>query len=61
MAVLSYFNISIVILIINMNIGIKVKDGFPILNGDYNEFSTAWYKNIGSALSFTLLVNVFTP
>ena len=44
-----------------MNIGIKVKDGFPILNGDYNEFSTAWYKNIGSALSFTLLVNVFTP
>jgi hypothetical protein len=60
-AILSYFNIAIVILIINMNVGIKFKDGFPILNGAYKEFSSAWFKNIGAGLSFTLLVNVFTP
>jgi hypothetical protein len=60
-AVLSYFNIAIVILMINMNVGLDFSDGFPILNGDYADFNTKWYKNVGAALSFTLLVNVFTP
>ena len=60
-AILSYFNIAIVILIINMNVGIKFTEGFPILNGSYKEFSASWFKNIGAGLSFTLLVNVFTP
>lgn len=59
-AILSYFNIAIVILMINMNVGLDL-DGFPILDGDYADFNTKWYKNVGSALSFTLLVNVFTP
>ena len=60
-AILSYFNIAIVILMINMNVGLDFSDGFPILNGDYADFNTKWYKNVGAALSFTLLVNVFTP
>lgn len=60
-AILSYFNIAIVILMINMNVGLDFADGFPILNGNYADFNTKWYKNVGAALSFTLLVNVFTP
>jgi hypothetical protein len=34
---------------------------FPILNGQYKDFDVSWYKNIGAQLSFTLLLNTFTP
>ena len=57
---MQYFNIAIVLLLVNMNIGISV-GGFPILAGEYTEFSVDWYKNIGAALCFTLLVNTASP
>ena len=57
---MQYFNIGIVLLLVNMNLGINL-GGFPILDGDYSEFSVDWYKNIGAALCFTLLVNTASP
>jgi hypothetical protein len=58
---MQYFNIAIVLLLVNMNIGIKFLGGFPVLAGDYTEFSVEWYKNIGATLCFTLLVNTASP
>jgi len=57
---MQYFNIAIVLLLVNMNLGINV-GGFPILAGEYSEFTVDWYKNIGAALCFTLLVNTASP
>ena len=44
-----------------MSLGITFLDGFPVLDGEYTEFSADWYKNIGAALCFTLLVNTASP
>jgi len=37
------------------------ESAFPILNGNYSDFSTAWYRNIGASLCFTLLINTVSP
>lgn len=58
---MQYFNIAIVLLLVNMNMGIEFLGGFPILAGEYTEFSVDWYKNIGAALCFTLLMNTMSP
>jgi len=57
---MQYFNIAIVLLLVNMNIGISL-GGFPILDGEYSDFGVDWYKNIGAALCFTLLINTASP
>ena len=57
---MQYFNIAIVLLLVNMNLGIST-GGFPILAGEYSSFGVDWYKNIGAALCFTLLVNTASP
>lgn len=58
---MQYFNIAIVLLLVNMNVGIDFLGGFPILAGEYKDFGVDWYKNIGAALCFTLLVNTASP
>lgn len=58
---MQYFNIAIVLLLVNMNMGIEFLGGFPILAGEYKDFGVDWYKNIGAALCFTLLVNTASP
>ena len=37
------------------------ESAFPILNGNYSDFSTAWYRNVGASLCFTLLINTVSP
>lgn len=34
---------------------------FPILIGDYKDFSALWYKNVGATLCVTLSINVMSP
>ena len=34
---------------------------FPILAGEYDEFSAKWYRNVGSALCLTILLNILSP
>jgi len=63
---LQYFNIAIVGLLISMNANVEALDmisesEFPILNGNYSDFSTRWYRNIGASLCFTLFINTMSP
>ena len=44
-----------------MRVRWKLVEGWPVLNGDYQDFNVAWYKNIGAQLTFTLFINAFTP
>jgi len=77
--ILQYFDIAIIILLVNMNFGVKdllmnaglrdflARNGlgallnFPVLAGEYDDFSARWYRNVGAALCFTLCVNVLSP
>ena len=59
--VIQYFNIAVLTLLINMKVNVDFIDGWPVFNGDYKDFDVSWYKNIGAQLSFTLLLNTFSP
>jgi hypothetical protein len=61
LTIIQYFNIAVLTLIINMRVRWKLIEGWPVLNGDYQDFNVAWYKNIGAQLTFTLFINAFTP
>jgi len=65
---LQYFNIAVVGLLLSFNLKspgsqsvFETSGLFPILDGEYRDFSTKWYRNIGASLCFTLLVNAFSP
>ena len=64
---LQYFNIAVVGLLISMNANVTALETisesayFPILNGNYSDFSTRWYRNIGASLCFTLFINTVSP
>ena len=32
-----------------------------LLNGDYTDFSVQWYRNIGTSICITLVMNIFSP
>ena len=34
---------------------------FPVLAGEYDDFSAKWYQSIGSALCVTILINIISP
>eukprot|EP00347_Sterkiella_histriomuscorum_P022647 403337690 len=50
----------LVIFVVNINLGINIKN-FPLFAGEYDEFTTDWYRVIGSTISFTLLFNIVSP
>ena len=33
----------------------------PILSGMYDDFSVQWYRAVGSTISLTMIINIFTP
>mmetsp|Transcript_16493 Transcript_16493/g.11841 ORF Transcript_16493/g.11841 Transcript_16493/m.11841 type:complete len:380 (+) Transcript_16493:1490-2629(+) len=55
-----YINTGVVILLVNLNLGIYI-NWFPIFSGRYREFSVDWYRVVGSTLTLTMLINIFTP
>jgi hypothetical protein len=56
-------NTAISILIIN-TFSERVKQwnpDFPFLTGLYSDFNPGWFKNIGSTIVFTMILNILTP
>lgn len=37
------------IFVVNLNLGIKISN-FPIIAGDYDEFTVDWYRVIGTTI-----------
>lgn len=66
---LQFFNIGMIVLIINFDFTPKDQDGqnklflgfLPIFNGEFEDFNSAWYSKVGKTLCLTLLINIFTP
>ena len=59
--ILQYFNIAIVSLLINFALDFKPLNAIKILGGEFEDFTTEWYRKIGASLGVTLLLNTFTP
>ena len=47
-------------MLVNANLNL-FPDGFPILAGEYEDFTIEWYRVVGSTIILTLFLNVFTP
>ena len=47
-------------MLVNANLNL-FPDGFPILAGEYDDFTIEWYRVVGSTIILTLFLNVFTP
>lgn len=65
LTLLQFINIAVITLLVNMDLypdETSLFLGFlPILNGNYPDFDSAWYAQIGTSLSFTLFLSIFTP
>ncbi len=57
----TFFNTCCILLLINMNVDIGLPDWFPILAGDYGEFTTEWYRAIGASMLMTMIIGIFSP
>lgn len=60
MFIVQFINTGILILIVNAQIS-GVPGWLPILNGDYDDFSTGWYKQVGVAIIFTMMIGIISP
>lgn len=40
---------------------LKLPSSFPLFRGKYADFTVDWYRFIGSTISFTMFINIFTP
>jgi hypothetical protein len=66
---MKFINISVIILLVNFNFAVGTNYdqndlflGFiPIFNGSYPEFVSDWYKNVGTTLCITMILNIFSP
>jgi len=58
---LMYFNVAVVVMLVNFDLSVPILNDGGILKGDYKDFSARWYENIGANICYTLLIMVFTP
>jgi len=58
---LSYFNVAVVVMLVNFDLSVPLLNEGGILVGKYKDFSERWYANVGANICYTLLVMVFTP
>lgn len=69
LTLLQFINIGIVVLIINFNLTETDEKGesepwlgfLPIFNGEFSDFSSEWYSQIGKTICLTMLINIFSP
>jgi hypothetical protein len=58
---LSYFNVAVVVMLVNFDLNVPLLNEGGILKGNYKDFSERWYANIGANICYTLFVMIFTP
>jgi len=54
MAIISFLNIGVIVLLVNLKISKTIP--LPILQGKYEEFSVEWYRLVGSSLCVQLII-----
>jgi len=58
---MQFMNIALVVLIVNMKLPFGKSWGLPIFNGDYVDFDSGWYENVGKTICLTMVINIFSP
>lgn len=48
-------------LLINFALDIKLLNKLKVLDGEYDDFTVEWYRQIGATLGMTLLINTVSP
>lgn len=57
-----FINTALLILIVNAKVPeLKVPQNFPLLNGNYVDFTVSWYRNVGTTLTIAMIMNIITP
>lgn len=58
-----FVNTGLMLLLVNTRIeAIKSWNAaFPILNGNYNDFDSGWFKNVGCTIFFAMIISIVTP
>jgi hypothetical protein len=48
--------------LVNAKIGeIKLPEFFPIFAGTFIDFTTEWYRVVGTTITLTMVLNIVTP
>lgn len=55
-------NIALVLIFADFSVGnSKEGSGFAILQGNYKDFDTAWYKDVGAKITMAMVYNSYVP
>ena len=60
MFIVQFINTGIIILIVNAQIS-GTPGWLPVFNGEYDDFTTAWYKQIGVSIILTMMIGIISP
>ena len=60
MFIVQFFNTALIILIVNARVNF-MPSWSPVLNGEYDDFTTGWYKQIGVSIILTMMLGIFSP
>jgi hypothetical protein len=57
-----FINTALLILIVNAKVPeFRIPSSFPLFNGNYEDFTVSWYRNVGTTLTIAMLMNIVTP
>lgn len=57
-----FINTVLLLILVNAKVPeMKVPKKFPILSGKYTDFNIPWYRNVGSTIMLTMIINIVSP
>lgn len=60
MSLTQIINTVVILLIVNMKVSF-MPSWFPVFAGDYEDFSTSWYTDVGATIMIMMLFSIVTP
>jgi hypothetical protein len=48
-------------LLVNFTLDFGFLNSLSILDGEFDDFTTEWYKKVGASLGMTMLINTVSP
>jgi len=57
--VVEFINTAVIVLLMNLRLNVEIY-GIPVIAGKYAEFSTEWYRVIGSTIMLTMIIRIVT-
>jgi hypothetical protein len=59
---IQYMNIALVLIFADFSLGYaKTGSGFAVLQGNYKDFDTSWYKDVGAKITMAMVSNSIAP